>query len=496
MSEHPVERPTREGWSGAERLQTTKDASTWRAERGSASGLLKIAHTEEGQAALAREATLLGRVAHPRIPKLLASGPERKWLVREFIEGTTLDAYGSVSLGKTIEIGASLSAILSTLHTGGFVHGDLKPANVVIDVRGRPHLLDFGTACVEMSRAKPGQFRGTLGYAAPEQLQGQAVRPATDVYSLGVLLYRMVVGHLPYPDADPKSLAYLPLATLPEPISLRKPGLPETFEELIMRMLARFPRHRPQCAAQLAEELRASASSPALAPVVGMEQARSALRSLVSVAVRGQGGVVVVYGKKGSGRTTLIQEAIRSGAREGLPVYTDNASIQRKLSGTLVEEVILYSGEESSPEDVALASRILAERLPCLLLLRSSSPLVVLERRGARHVVPDAISVQEVTEWLGHLDRPTNQAAALQRRCKGLPGKILEALSLQVQKVSELGELEKRILDAVEDEPIAIETLAEQLELSEHATVDLAERLVDFQLVEPAAHGSQIRRVD
>ena len=105
MSEHPVERPTREGWSGAERLQTTKDASTWRAKRGSASGLLKIAHTEEGQAALSREATLLGRVAHPRIPKLLASGPERKWLVREFIEGTTLDAYGSVSLGKTIEIG-------------------------------------------------------------------------------------------------------------------------------------------------------------------------------------------------------------------------------------------------------------------------------------------------------------------------------------------------------------------------------------------------------
>ena len=111
-------------------------------------------------------------------------------------------------------------------------------------------------------------------------------------------------------------------------------------------------------------------------------------------------------------------------------------------------------------------------------------------------MVPDPISVQEVTQWLGHLDRPTNQAAALQRRCKGLPGKILEALSLQVQKVSELGELEKRILEAVEEGPITIEVLASRLELSEHATVDLAERLVDFQLVKPTANGTQIQRVD
>ena len=496
MAAPPTERPTREGWHGVELLQTTQDTATWRALRGDATGLLKVARTEEGQAALSREANLLGRIVHPLIPKLLSSGPERKWLVREFIEGKTLDADGPVSLGKTIEVGASLSATLSSLHSGGFVHGDLKPANVVIDNKGRPHLLDFGTACAEMSRAKPGQFRGTLGYAAPEQLQGQAVRPATDIYSLGVLLYRMLTGHLPYPDADPKSLAYLPLATLPEPISLRKMGLPVAFEYLIMQMLARFPKHRPQCATQLSEQLRASASSPAMTPLVGVEQARSALRSLVSVAVRGQGGVVVVYGKKGSGRTTLIEEAVRSGAREGLPVYSDNASIQKKLSGTLVEEVILYKGEESSPEDVALASRILAERLPCLLLLRSNSPLVVLERRGARHVVPDAISVEDVTQWLSHLDRPTTQAAALQRRCKGIPGKILEALSLQVQKVSELGELEKRILEALEKGPMAIEALATRLELNEHATVDLAERLVDFQLVEPTANGKQIKRVD
>ena len=145
---------------------------------------------------------------------------------------------------------------------------------------------------------------------------------------------------------------------------------------------------------------------------------------------------------------------------------------------------------------MALASRILAERLPCLLLLRSNSPLVVLERRGARHVVPDAISVPEVTEWLGYLERPVEQAASLQRRSKGLPGKILEALSFQVRKISELGELEKRILSELQEGPIDIEFLARKLDLSEHATVDLAERLIDFQLVEAAAGGNQIRRAD
>ena len=121
---------------------------------------------------------------------------------------------------------------------------------------------------------------------------------------------------------------------------------------------------------------------------------------------------------------------------------------------------------------------------------------MVLERRGARHVVPDAISVPEVTEWLGYLERPVEQAASLQRRSKGLPGKILEALSFQVRKISELGELEKRILSELQEGPIDIEFLARKLDLSEHATVDLAERLIDFQLVEAAAGGNQIRRAD
>ena len=145
---------------------------------------------------------------------------------------------------------------------------------------------------------------------------------------------------------------------------------------------------------------------------------------------------------------------------------------------------------------MALASRVLAERLPCLVLLRSNSPLVVLERRGARHVVPDALSTQDVADWLEFLHRPTSQASALQRRCKGLPGKILEALSLQVQKVSELGELEKRILERIDNGGVPITQLAEELELSEHATVDLAERLVDFQLAEPTSDGTALRRTD
>ena len=171
----------------------------------------------------------------------------------------------------------------------------------------------------------------------------------------------------------------------------------------------------------------------------------------------------------------------------------DLQEVNRLLSATLVEEVVMYCGEENSPEDVGLASRILTDRLPCFLLLRSNNPLVVLERRGARHVVPDALTLEDVSSWLDQLGRPAGQASALQRRCKGLPGRILEALSFQMQGISQLNELERRVLELTKAESISIESLAEILELSEHATVDIAERLIDLNLMEPAANGTHVQ---
>jgi hypothetical protein len=466
----------------------------WRAEGPEGQqGLLKIAQSSKGQLSLAREAILLGKVKHPRIPAFITGGDVRKWLVREFVMGQSLRQDRAFPLGEAVEVVAGLAEILAHLHQAGLVHADIKPSNVIIDSEGKPHLLDFGIACVELSRAKPGHFRGTLGHAAPEQLQGEVLRCATDIYALGIVLYLLVTGRLPFEAEDPSALAYLPLATLPEPVASIQPGLPGDLDELIMTMIARDPDRRPESGEKLVRRLRECLGSPPLPILVGMPLARASLRSLVSVAVRGQGGVVVVYGKAGSGRHSLIQEAIRGGRREGLMEGESIEATNKALSATLVEEVVLFEGNDHRPEDVALASRILADRLPCLMFLRSEEPLVVLERRGARHVVPEPLSEEDLLQWLRELGRPVTQAGPLHRRCKGNPGQILSALELHLRGATQLSAIEQEILQRSKIEICSVEELALEFKLGQHAFVDIAERLVDLGLVQVLDHGKRLQ---
>jgi len=485
--------PQRGQWQGKSCLQQGADVVVWLAAKPTGErGILKIAQSSNGQASLAREAILLKKVDHPRVPELIACGDERKWLVRKFVDGEMLSDGPPVPLGAAVHIAAGLAEILAHLHERGLVHADLKPSNVIVDGEGQVHLLDFGIACVELSRAKPGHFKGTLGYAAPEQLQGQPLQSGTDVYSLGTILYQLIAGRLPFEASNPAALAYLPLAGLPEPISHLKLALPGELVELVMKMLARDVARRP-ASDTLGPKLRASAASPALPIIVGMKTARGTLRGLVSTAVRGQGAVVVVYGAKGSGRQTLIDEAVQGANREGLPICESIPAALDALNVTLLEEVVVYSGNASEPDTVALASRILSDRLPCLLFLRSEQPLVVLERRGARHVTPEALTEADVAQLLEAAHRPDAQTAELWRRTKGHPGRIRKALDLQSQGATQLSSMESAVMAQSQSHPQSILAIADQLKISQHAAVDIAERLVDLGLLEVIKDGHSIR---
>ena len=484
--------PQRGSWKGVELLQNTGDAHVWLAENGARKGILKIAKTENGQTAIARESTLLRKVDHPFIPALVSASDEKKWMVREYVAGSTLSADQKLSLGQIVQIGSEIAAILSAIHSLGLIHADLKPENIILDEDGHAHLLDFGIACKELSKVKPGEFRGTLGYAAPEQLQGQALGPQTDIYSLGVLLYTLLSGHLPYSTEDPAALAYLPLATLPNPISLHRPALPSALDDLVMQCLVREPCRRPQSGLAFSRALQQSLTTHSAALRIGMPVARSSLRSLVAVAVRGQGGVVVVYGKAGTGRNTIIEEALECGKREGLPKIDTTEQVNHALNQTLLEEVVLYVGAHDSPEDVALASRILSDRLPCLMFLRSTEPLVVLERRGARHVVPERLAESEIETWLSVVGRPVEHAAAIYRRTKGHPGRIVAALEIQNRAKKQLSAVERELLARASESPIPVDELSRQLQLKEHAVVDIAENLVDMGLLEIEDRGHSV----
>src|SRR5262249_28263235 len=150
----------------------------------------------------------------------------------------------------------------------------------------------------------PGQkvegFRGTLGYAAPELLDGRGPSVATDVYGLGALLYTALVGRNPFVAPDPAALTYLPLVSLPPPPSWSGPETTPALTQLRLGTLARHPGRPPPAAGPRKNGAKGRAPPPG-PPILGMAEEREELRRAVVGAADGEPRVVVVYGVAGSG---------------------------------------------------------------------------------------------------------------------------------------------------------------------------------------------------
>ena len=163
---------------------------------------------------LRRERQLLARLAHPRIATLLDAGETAAgapYFVMEYVEGAPIDVYCSehrLSLRERVALVRESCEAVAEAHRHLIIHCDLKPANILVGADGRPKLLDFGIARMLESDAHRGATRSlaslelTPDYASPELLRGEAVGVETDVYSLGVLLYRLCTGTLPIDAAE------------------------------------------------------------------------------------------------------------------------------------------------------------------------------------------------------------------------------------------------------------------------------------------------------
>ncbi|HKP69874.1 MAG TPA: protein kinase [Pyrinomonadaceae bacterium] len=176
---------------------------------------LKLLKREMNTAALRRrfqlERDILASLEHPSIARLLDAGTTDDgipFLAMEYVEGLSLDEYcnqHSLDLAARLDIFRSVCSAVSFAHRNLIVHRDLKPSNIIIDDEGAPKLLDFGISKI-LSSELDQQNSATVtklgvmtpGYASPEQLQGQSVTTATDIYSLGVILYELLTGHRPF----------------------------------------------------------------------------------------------------------------------------------------------------------------------------------------------------------------------------------------------------------------------------------------------------------
>jgi serine/threonine-protein kinase len=211
------------------------------------------------------EASKAATLEHPGIVAVLDVGRDgAAWFhVSDLIDGTDLGRWMKnhrPAPAETARMVAEVARILEHAHCQGIVHRDVKPANVLVDTRGRLFLTDFGIAVTaEQLRQRSVDCAGTLAYMAPEQALCDTARidARSDVYGLGVILYELLAGRPPFQAATPAGLRELVLAGRPVGPRQIDPAVPEELERICLRCLARSPGERYQTAGELAEALEA-----------------------------------------------------------------------------------------------------------------------------------------------------------------------------------------------------------------------------------------------
>jgi len=209
-----------------------------------------------------REIITARRITHPnviRIHEFGMSGSEA-FISMELLPGGTLadliEKESPIDLRRAAEIAVGICEGLEAAHAQGIVHRDLKPDNVLFDAAGNPKLVDFGLARLATSTTKTVGFSGTPFYMSPEQADGSEVTSRSDLYSLGVLLYELFTGKLPFVADSLVRIALLHANEAPSSPRSVRPDLPTDIDALLLRALQKDPMRRFARAADIAEDLR------------------------------------------------------------------------------------------------------------------------------------------------------------------------------------------------------------------------------------------------
>ena len=225
---------------------------------------IKVVHrahdADEQQAErLRQEARAAASISHPHVAQVHALGfsNNHPYLVMELVRGVDMDARlrreGTIDERLALRVAVEIADGLCVLHRRGLTHGDIKPANIVLDEDGRAKLVDFGLSGMAR-RDGSGAIHGTPHYIAPELLRGAADSSQTDLYSLGATLYHLLAGKPPFAGRTPAEVVRARLEGPAEPIGRHNPRLSAGTQRLVMRLLAADPAQRyPDSAAVLAD---------------------------------------------------------------------------------------------------------------------------------------------------------------------------------------------------------------------------------------------------
>jgi eukaryotic-like serine/threonine-protein kinase len=218
------------------------------------------------------EARLVSRIRHPNVGTVIELGEDRDvlYIVMDWVDGEPLqvvmrEAKAQVPLALALRIVKQAAAGLHAAHElreedgkpVGLVHRDVSPQNILVGYDGVVKVIDFGVAKAEsnLQRTSVGQLKGKVPYMAPEQAVGDRVDRRTDVFALGVVLYQLVTGKLPFRSDDSADVVALVIRGSPAPPSTLREGLPLALDGVVLRCLDKDPAHRYPSAAALAAAL-------------------------------------------------------------------------------------------------------------------------------------------------------------------------------------------------------------------------------------------------
>jgi serine/threonine protein kinase len=208
-----------------------------------------------------REAQIIGRLAHPSVVGLYDVGTDENgvpFFIMEYVEGKTLEKIldaGPLPLEKAVMWATDLAAALSRAHRAKIIHGDVKPANILVTKDGQIKLGDFGVARFATQVSASGNVMGTPAYLSPEQIQGNTQDTRSDLFSLGIILYQMTTGVRPFDGSSVSAVCAQIIAVTPPPPSQHNASLPPAFDRVVMRCLAKEPADRYATAESLAASL-------------------------------------------------------------------------------------------------------------------------------------------------------------------------------------------------------------------------------------------------
>ncbi len=227
--------------------------------------LPELAKDQTATARFRREAEAVARLNHPNIIQIYTTGmttDNRPYLAMQYVSGGTLQQKlaelsrmgQQMSAGESLYLARKVAAAMQVAHQQEIVHRDLKPSNILLRFDGEPVLTDLGIAALDTGASRltqTGSVMGTPHYMSPEQALGRHADGRSDIYSLGIILYELLTGHVPFAADSPLAVLHQHVTLPPRPLAQIRPGLPQTTCRIVDTCLEKEPNKRFQTAGQL-----------------------------------------------------------------------------------------------------------------------------------------------------------------------------------------------------------------------------------------------------